>query len=42
MLVLVYIDYITYFNRTITVTNPNKYIVLYILRALGPNYSIYY
>jgi hypothetical protein len=41
-LVLMYIDYVTYFNRIIIVTNPNKHIILYVLRALGPDYSMYY
>jgi hypothetical protein len=37
----IYIDYIAYFKRTI-VTNPNEYIVLYVLRAPGPDCSIYH
>jgi hypothetical protein len=38
----VYIDHVIYFNRITIVTNPNEYIVLYVLRALRPDYSIYY
>jgi hypothetical protein len=38
----VYIDHVTYFNKTTIVTNPNEHIVLYVLRALGPDYSMYY
>jgi hypothetical protein len=37
----IYIDYVAYFNRTI-VTNPNEHIVLYVLRAPGPDYSMYH
>jgi hypothetical protein len=40
--VSVYIDHVTYFNRITTVTNPNEHIVLYVLRAPGPDCSMYY
>jgi hypothetical protein len=36
----VYIDHVTYFNRTTTVTNPKEHIVLYVFRAPGPDCSI--
>jgi hypothetical protein len=35
----VYIDHVTYFNGTITVTNPKEHIVLYVFRAPGPDCS---
>jgi hypothetical protein len=38
----VYIDHVIYFNRTTTVTNPKEHTVLYVLRAPGPDYSVYY
>jgi hypothetical protein len=38
----VYIDHVTYFNRTTTVTNPNEHTVLYVLRAPGPDCSVYH
>jgi hypothetical protein len=38
----VYIDHVTYFNRTTTVNNPNEYIILYVFRALGPDCSMYH
>jgi hypothetical protein len=37
----IYINYIAYLKRTI-VTNPNEHIVLYVLRAPGLDYSMYY
>ena len=37
-----YIDHVTYFNRTTTVTNPNEHTVLYVLRAPGPDCSMYH
>ena len=37
-----YIDHVIYFNRKKTVNNPNEHTVLYVLRAPGPNCSMYY
>jgi hypothetical protein len=35
----IYTDYVAYFKRT-AVTNPKEHIVLYVLHALGPDYSM--
>jgi hypothetical protein len=37
-----YIGYVAYLNRTTTVTNPNEHTVLYVLRAPGPDCSMYH